>query len=38
VVLFGEGLPRFEMYQSQALAKKADVMLIAQEGEVLQQY
>ena len=28
VVLFGEGLPRFEMYQSQALAKKADVMLI----------
>jgi len=29
VVLFGEGLPRFEMYQSQALAKKADVMLIA---------
>jgi len=29
VVLFGEGLPRFEMYQSQALAKQADVMLIA---------
>ena len=29
VVLFGEGLPRFELYQSQALAKKADVMLIA---------
>jgi len=29
VVLFGEGLPRFEKYQSQALAKKADVMLIA---------
>jgi len=29
VVLFGEGLPRFEMYQSQALAQKADVMLIA---------
>ena len=29
VVLFGEGPPRFEMYQSQALAQKADVMLIA---------
>jgi len=29
VVLFGEGLPRFEIYQSQALAQKADVMLIA---------
>ncbi len=29
VVLFGEGLPRFEMYQSKALAQKADVMLIA---------
>jgi len=29
VVLFGEDLPRFEMYQSQALAQKADVMLIA---------
>ena len=29
VVLFGEGLPRFEKYQSQALAQKADVMLIA---------
>jgi len=29
VVLFGEGLPRFEKYQSQTLAKKADVMLIA---------
>jgi len=29
VVLFGEGLPRFENYQSQALAQKADVMLIA---------
>ena len=29
VVLFGEGLPRFEMYQSQALAQKADIMLIA---------
>jgi len=29
VVLFGEGLPRFEKYQSQALAEKADVMLIA---------
>ncbi len=28
VVLFGEGLPRFEIFQSQALAKKADVMLI----------
>jgi NAD-dependent deacetylase len=29
VVLFGEGLPRFEIYQSRALAQKADVMLIA---------
>ena len=29
VVLFGEGLPRFELYQSQALSQKADVMLIA---------
>ncbi|TFG01978.1 MAG: hypothetical protein EU540_02460, partial [Promethearchaeota archaeon] len=29
VVLFGEGLPTFEIYQSQALAQKADVMLIA---------
>ncbi|NVM16598.1 MAG: NAD-dependent deacylase [Candidatus Lokiarchaeota archaeon] len=29
VVLFGEGLPRFEVYQSQALAQKADIMLIA---------
>ena len=29
VVLFGEAPPRFEMYQSQALAQKADVMLIA---------
>ncbi|MFX0076341.1 MAG: NAD-dependent deacetylase [Candidatus Hermodarchaeota archaeon] len=29
VVLFGEGLPRFEIFQSQALAQKADVMLIA---------
>ena len=29
VVLFGEDLPRFEKYQSQALAQKADVMLIA---------
>ena len=29
VVLFGESLPRFEKYQSIALAQKADVMLIA---------
>ncbi len=29
VVLFGEGLPTFEIYQSQALSQKADVMLIA---------
>ena len=29
VVLFGEALPPFEKYQSQALAQKADVMLIA---------
>ncbi|MHA1764226.1 MAG: SIR2 family NAD-dependent protein deacylase [Promethearchaeota archaeon] len=29
VVLFGESLPTFEIYQSQALAQKADVMLIA---------
>lgn len=29
IVLYGEGLPRFEIYQSQALAQKADVMLIA---------
>ena len=29
VVLFGESLPTFEIYQSQALSKKADVMLIA---------
>ncbi len=29
VVLFGEALPQFEKYQSQALAQKADVMLIA---------
>ncbi|MFX1555910.1 MAG: NAD-dependent protein deacylase [Promethearchaeota archaeon] len=29
VVLFGENLPRFEIYMSQDLAKKADVMLIA---------
>ena len=29
VVLFGEPLPSFEIYQSQALSKKADVMLIA---------
>jgi NAD-dependent deacetylase len=29
VVLFGESLPKFEIYQSQALAEKADVMLIA---------
>ncbi|NHJ22404.1 MAG: NAD-dependent deacylase [Candidatus Lokiarchaeota archaeon] len=28
-VLFGEPLPRFEKFQSQALAQKADVMLIA---------
>ncbi len=28
VVLFGECLPTFELYQSQALAQKADVMLI----------
>ncbi len=29
VVLFGESLPTFEIYQSQALSQKADVMLIA---------
>jgi len=29
VVLFGEALPTFEIYQSQALSQKADVMLIA---------
>jgi NAD-dependent deacetylase len=29
VVLFGESLPTFEIYQSQALSEKADVMLIA---------
>ena len=29
VVLFGESLPTFEIYQSKALSKKADVMLIA---------
>jgi len=29
VVLFGEDLPRFEKFQSLALAQKADVMLIA---------
>ncbi|TXT62114.1 MAG: NAD-dependent protein deacylase 2 [Promethearchaeota archaeon] len=29
VVLFGEALPTFEIYQSQALAGNADVMLIA---------
>ena len=29
VVLFGEGLPNFEIHQSRALSKKADVMLIA---------
>ena len=29
VVLFGEDLPRFEKFQSVALAQKADVMLIA---------
>ena len=29
VVLFGESLPTFEIYQSQALSKKADVVLIA---------
>ncbi len=29
VVLFGEPLPTFEIYQSQALSQKADVMLIA---------
>ncbi|MBD3193621.1 MAG: NAD-dependent protein deacylase [Candidatus Lokiarchaeota archaeon] len=29
VVLFGEALPTFEIYQSQALAGKADIMLIA---------
>ena len=28
-VFFGEGLPRFELFQSQALAQKADVMIIA---------
>jgi NAD-dependent deacetylase len=29
VTLFGESLPKFEIYQSQALSQKADVMLIA---------
>ncbi|MHA1669280.1 MAG: NAD-dependent protein deacylase [Promethearchaeota archaeon] len=29
VTLFGESLPRFEIYQSQALSQKADIMLIA---------
>ncbi|TFF84483.1 MAG: NAD-dependent deacylase [Promethearchaeota archaeon] len=29
VTLFGEALPTFEIYQSQALSEKADVMLIA---------
>ena len=29
VVLFGESLPTFEIYQSKALSEKADVMLIA---------
>lgn len=29
VVLFGESLPTFEIYQSQALSERADVMLIA---------
>ena len=29
VILFGEGLPNFEIFQSRALSKKADVMLIA---------
>jgi NAD-dependent deacetylase len=29
VVLFGESLPKFEIYYSQDLAKKSDVMLIA---------
>lgn len=29
VVLFGESLPTFEIYQSQTLSQKADVMLIA---------
>lgn len=29
VVLFGESLPTFEIYQSQALSQKADIMLIA---------
>jgi len=29
VVLFGEGLPTFEIYQSRALAQRADIMLIA---------
>ncbi|MFX1494018.1 MAG: NAD-dependent protein deacylase [Promethearchaeota archaeon] len=29
VVLFGESLPTFEIYQSRALAQKADIMLIA---------
>lgn len=29
VTLFGESLPNFEIYQSQALSKEADVMLIA---------
>lgn len=28
-MLFGESLPTFEIYQSQALSEKADVMLIA---------
>jgi len=28
VVLFGESLPTFELYQSQALAQKCDIMLI----------
>jgi NAD-dependent deacetylase len=29
VTLFGESLPKFEIYQSQALSQKADLMLIA---------
>ena len=29
VTLFGESLPKFEIYQSQAISQKADVMLIA---------
>ncbi|MFX0031408.1 MAG: NAD-dependent protein deacylase [Candidatus Hodarchaeota archaeon] len=29
VVLFGEGLPNFEIFQSRALSQKADIMLIA---------